>query len=106
MRKSASWMSVWDDRILEYLREYETGTATKMKESGYFEVSRSQISKRLAQLSEHGLVRPLGNGVYAITDEGEAYLEEEYDAEAGMYLEEGAGEQPSIGESESEANGV
>jgi predicted transcriptional regulator len=86
MRKSGSWQSVWDDRILEYLTEHEAATATEMKNSGYFEVSRPQISDRLGKLAEHGLVLNLGNGVYRITDEGRAYLNEEYDAETGLYL--------------------
>ncbi|THE63395.1 phage repressor protein [Salinadaptatus halalkaliphilus] len=36
----------------------------------------------------HGLLTPLGNGVYTITDSGEAYLDEEYDAESEIYLME------------------
>ncbi|WP_435097235.1 hypothetical protein [Halarchaeum sp. P4] len=104
MRKSGSWQSVWDDRILEYLRECETGTATEMKESGYFSVSRSQLSRRLSKLADHDLVRHLGNGVYTITDEGEAYLNEEYDAEAGVYIDSEGGSEPSA--AETEANGA
>lgn len=47
----------------------------------------SQISRRLQRLAEHELVRDLGRGVYVITNDREAYLNEKYDAEAGVYLE-------------------
>ncbi|QLC34686.1 helix-turn-helix transcriptional regulator [Halarchaeum sp. CBA1220] len=91
---------MWDDRILEYLRECETGTATEMKQSGYFSVSLSQLSRRLSKLADHDLVRHLGNGVYSITDEGEAYLNEEYDAEAGAYVNSEAENESSTAETE------
>ena len=76
-------MTIWDDRILEYLRVEESGTPTELAESGYVRVSRQHVSRRLGTLAEHGLVRPLGNGVYVITDAGESYLEGELDAASG-----------------------
>lgn len=89
MRRSGSWQSVWDDRILEWLREHEgSGTAAQMKDGDLIRVSRPQVSRRLKKLADHGLVKHIGNGAYVITDEGEAYLEEEYDAEEGVYLDE------------------
>jgi len=72
-------MVLTDDRILEYLRENETGGATEMAESGLIRYSRGYISQRFAKLKEHGLVRPLGNGVYTITERGERYLDGEID---------------------------
>jgi Mn-dependent DtxR family transcriptional regulator len=88
MRKSADWMVLADDRILEFLRESDKPqTATKLDESEKFHTGRSNLSKRLNKLSEAGLVTPLGNGVYTITDEGEAYLDERYHVEKGVYLD-------------------
>lgn len=87
MRRSGSWQSVWDDRILEWLRENEgDGTPKQIKDSGMVRVSRAQISRRLKKLAEHDLVRHIGNGAYVITEQGEAYLDEEYDADRGVYM--------------------
>lgn len=80
-------MVLADERILEYIREHESGTPTKMAESGFVRYSDAYISQRCSKLADHGLLQPLGNGVYIITEEGEAYLEEEYDAEAGQYID-------------------
>ena len=72
-------MTIWDDRILEYIRENESSSPKKLEDSGYVRVSRSHISRRLRKLAEHGLLNHLGNGVYVITDRGEAYLDGELD---------------------------
>ena len=77
MRRSGDWMVLTDDRVLEYLREHETGSASKMDKSGLIPYSRGYISQRLGKLADHGLVKPLGNGVYRITERGEAYLDGE-----------------------------
>lgn len=74
-------MTIWDDRILEYIRENDSGSPAELEESGYLRVSRSHISRRLRRLGEYGLLQHLGNGVYVITDEGEEYLEGELDAQ-------------------------
>jgi len=80
MRKSASWMTIWDDRILEYIEEEGSGSPKELADSGYFDVSKGQISRRLRKLAEKGFLVPLANGVYLISDKGEAYLNEELDA--------------------------
>ncbi|WP_311170618.1 winged helix-turn-helix domain-containing protein [Halobellus ordinarius] len=74
-------MTLWDDRILEIIREEDSGTATELADHDYIRVSRSQISRRLKKLAEHGLLRSLGNGVYVITDAGTEYLEGDLDAD-------------------------
>lgn len=90
MRRSGSWQSVWDDRILEWVRENdEAGTPKQLKESGLIRISQSHIARRCSTLAEHGLLRKIGNGAYVITDEGKAYLDEEYDAEEGVFLDNG-----------------
>lgn len=68
-------MTIWDDRILEIARGEESVTPKMLYESGYFDVSRQTISRRLGKLNDHGLVQHLGNGVYVITEKGEGYLD-------------------------------
>jgi len=79
-------MTIWDDRILEIIREEESGTSTKLADRDVVRVSQSTVSRRLQKLAEHGLLQPLPNGVYVITDEGKAYLDGEYDAERERYI--------------------
>jgi len=81
MRKSGAWMSIWDDRILEYISQEESGSPSEIAKNKYFHVSKQHISRRLRKLADHGLLKPLGNGVYCITDEGKKYLNGRYDAE-------------------------
>lgn len=89
MRHSGTWMTIWDDRILEYLRNAGGASVGELEKSESIRVSNAHISRRCKKLAEHGLVSPLGNGVYVITEEGEAYLDERYDAEAGAYMDAG-----------------
>ncbi|WP_436909933.1 ArsR family transcriptional regulator [Halosimplex marinum] len=70
-------MTLWDDRILELLREWDSGTPSELAETEFVSVSRQQVSRRLQKLAEHALVQPLGNGVYVITERGEKYLDGE-----------------------------
>jgi predicted transcriptional regulator len=70
-------MTIWDDRILEIAREQDSVSPKALDETGYFAVSRTQISRRLRKLNQHGLIQHLGNGVYIITDRGEEYLDGE-----------------------------
>jgi Mn-dependent DtxR family transcriptional regulator len=72
-------MTIWDDRILEFIRSEDSGTPKELKESGYLRISKSQVSRRMKKLAEHGLLKHLGNGVYVMTDRGEAYLDGEID---------------------------
>lgn len=72
-------MVLADDRILEYIRNRGAGNATEMAESGAVRYSQPYISQRCKKLAEHGLLKPLGNGVYTITERGEGYLDGEID---------------------------
>jgi len=87
-------MTVWDDRILEYLSETESGSASvgDLADSGVILVSNSHVSRRCQKMAERGFVLDIGNGVYGITEEGKAYLDGEYDAEKGIYIEVTDGE--------------
>lgn len=86
MRKSGTWMTIWDDRILETIRKEGAKPVGELAKEEGLRISHSSVSRRCKKLSEHGLLTPLGNGVYTITDEGKAYLDEEYDAENEIYL--------------------
>lgn len=100
-------MTLADDRILEYLRENPSGAPKQMADSGVVRYSRQYISTRLKMLAEHGLVLPLGNGVYQITERGEKYLDGEIDTS-----EDRPDEVPEVSDDgepasgESEANGA
>ncbi len=86
MRYSGEWMALVDERILEYLQENETGSPKKMKDEGPIRYSDAYIGRRCKRLAEEGLVRHLGNAVYTITDDGEAYLEGRLDTENWSYI--------------------
>lgn len=88
MRYAGNWMTAVDDRVLEYLSEHESGSPTKMKREGPIRYSRQQVHRRSKRLAEEGLVRHLGNGVYVITEDGEAYLEGRLDTEDWRYIGE------------------
>ena len=81
-------MTAADDRILEYLSEHEAGSPTKMKREGPIRYSRQQVHRRCKKLNKNGLIKHLGNGVYVITDDGEAYLEGRLDTENWCYIDE------------------
>lgn len=93
-------MTIWDDRILEILRDEGPKPVGDLAERETVRLSQSSVSRRSAKLADHGLVIPLGNGVYQITDEGRAYLDEEYDAESGVYLDAGETNGPTATETE------
>ena len=81
MRRSGTWMTIWDDRILEIILQEGSGSPTELAESKYVRVSPQHVSRRLKKLAEHGMLSHLGNGVYVITEIGEEYLEGEIDAD-------------------------
>jgi predicted transcriptional regulator len=86
MRRSGEWMVLADERILEYILKEGSGSPKQMADSGLVDFSRPYISRRCKKLAENGLLKALGNGVYVITEEGEAYLNEEYDVSAERYI--------------------
>ena len=89
MRKSGKWMTIVDDRVLEYIRENEHGSPTKMMEEGPIRYSKAYIAERCRKLAEHGLLKPVGNGVYVITERGERYLDGEIDTHVNRQDETG-----------------
>lgn len=107
MRRSGSWQSAPDDRILEIAAEDEDGIVKvgNLADHDYVHVGQSQVSRRCKKLAEHGLLRNIGDGVYVITDEGRAYLDGEYDASSGQYVQE-VGEDSSDEQAERSTNGA
>jgi Mn-dependent DtxR family transcriptional regulator len=91
MRHSGDWMTLVDDRVLEYIRENESGSPTQMKEEGPIHYSRQYVDKRCKKLTEEGLLRHLGNGVYVLTEQGEAYLDGKLDTENWIHLDDDGG---------------
>jgi len=89
MRQSGSWMTIWDDRILEIIHEEGNGSPKELEDRDEVRISKSSVSRRLKKLADHDLLQPLANGVYIITDEGEAYLNGEYDAGKERYINRG-----------------
>ncbi|SEQ00105.1 hypothetical protein SAMN04489841_1042 [Natrinema salaciae] len=80
MRLDADWMVRADDRILEFLRDEGPHPPSKMERDDRIKFGAEYIGRRCRDyLRPHGLVTNLGNGVYAITEDGDAYLAGELD---------------------------
>ncbi len=79
-------MTIWDDRILEIFRNEGPQPVGKLSKRNEIRISQSSVSRRCQKLADHELLRPIGNGVYTITEIGESYLDEEYDAESEVHI--------------------
>ena len=78
MRNRADWMVPSDDRILELIREHGNLTPIAIHEFGG--PSRQYSSSRCKELARYGLLDQVHRGLYGITEEGRAYLNEDLDA--------------------------
>lgn len=67
-----------DDRILEVLDSGLRLTPAVIAEN--IDKSRTHVSRRLSDLTDHGLVEKPKRGYYELTDRGRAYLAGELDA--------------------------
>ena len=76
-------MTIADERILEFLREEGSRQpkqiAQGLQEYG-IEFNDKYIGRRCRKLTDNGFLQNIGNGIYRITDQGEEYLDEEFDA--------------------------
>ena len=86
MRKSGDWMSIWDDRILEYIVENDSGSPTRIANSDYIHISKQHVSNRLREIADNELLDSLGNGVYQINKKGEQYLLGNYNAQKNEFI--------------------
>ncbi len=95
-------MVLLDDRILELLREDEEGilSPSEIAADDRITYSSQYVGKRLRKLAEEGYVQRFGTGVYRITEQGEAYLDEEYDAIEDRWItdEQDGTDGPTAGE--------
>ena len=78
MREPAEWMVPTDDRILELIRQEGNLTPGAMEALGG--PSSDHASRRAKELARHGLLEQVHRGLYRLTDDGRAYLNEELDA--------------------------
>lgn len=81
-------MVLTDERILEFMDEIENPTsAGSIDKSGRIDAARATISRRLGKLSKHGLVDRLPNAVFRITEEGQGYLNGNYNVESDEWVD-------------------
>ena len=83
MRQPAAWMRPMDDRILEAFRQYGNMTPLALSKEGHearVDTTRNYIAERCRVLVEYGLIDQIDHGLYALSDHGRAYLDEELDA--------------------------
>lgn len=80
MRKSARWMVLLDDRILEYVSENGPTLPSDIANDDRIPYGAQHIGNRCRKLAENGFLDNLGNGVYVITQRGRDYLNEEFNA--------------------------
>ena len=69
-----------DDRILEYLQSEGPASPTQITDDERIQFGRVHANRRLKQLTDAGLARLIGNGIYELTEQGEEYLTGELDA--------------------------
>lgn len=66
-----------DDTILELIREHGNLTPRAIEDLGG--PTAGHARDRCPKLAEHGLLERISRGLYGLTEEGEAYLNEELD---------------------------
>ncbi|QLH84985.1 PhiH1 repressor [Halosimplex pelagicum] len=72
-------MTQADEAILETMRD--EGNMTPQALDDTFDVTVANYARdRLSMMTTAGLVEKIGRGLYRLTDEGEAFLDEELDA--------------------------
>ncbi|WP_254527963.1 type IV toxin-antitoxin system AbiEi family antitoxin domain-containing protein [Natrinema gelatinilyticum] len=80
MRQDIEWMVPSDDKILELVREHGNLTPTAIEDLGC--PSAGLARNRCPVLAKYGLLERISRGLYGITDDGQAYVNEELDASA------------------------
>lgn len=77
-RKRAEWMRPKDEHIMEVMRDEGNMTPQALDD---FDVAVANYARdRLSVLAQYGLVEKLSRGLYRLTDDGYAFLNEELDA--------------------------
>jgi len=80
VRRHAEWMSIADERLLEYLEAEDGGGPKEIAEDDRIPFHTQYIGRRLRKLASAGFVKRIGHGAYVISDQGEDYLAGEFDA--------------------------
>lgn len=73
-----------DDRILEVVASEGNMTPLALSRDGIeprVDISRKWAGKRCRELAQYGLLVRLDRGLYGLADAGQAYLDEELDAD-------------------------
>nr|WP_276282667.1 MarR family transcriptional regulator [Halorussus sp. DT72] len=79
MRYRADWMTPMDERVLELLQS--AGLVLSPSIIAYnLGSSREGVSRRLQELTNHGLVNRVERGKYELSKEGEQFLAGDLDA--------------------------
>jgi len=76
IRHTGNWQRLWDDRLLEYLDEHDTGTAVEVSKALPEQIPEFVLRDRLRTLAQAGYVEPGPNyDNYELTIWGQRYLE-------------------------------
>jgi hypothetical protein len=78
VRKRAEWMKPTDERILETMRDEGNLTPRALEDLDV--TVQNYASNRLSKMTEYGLVERVSRGLYRLTDDGRAFLDEDLDA--------------------------
>ncbi len=78
VRQRAEWMRPVDEKILETMRDEGNMTPNALEQLDV--TVANYASNRLSKMATYGLVERVAQGLYRITDDGEAFLNEELDA--------------------------
>jgi predicted transcriptional regulator len=79
MVQRVSWMSPIDYHILEFFEEHDIRASPKIVAAN-IDYDRQYTGKRLKALSEEGLFKREGEGIYSLTSHGRAFLSGKLDA--------------------------
>ena len=91
MRQRADWMAPMDDPILEVLRDIGNLTPGAISREGRVprvDVGSQHASNRCRVLWRRGMLVMVDSGLYALSEDGRAYLDEELDASTLDELDE------------------
>lgn len=83
MRQPADWMVLTDNQILEAIRDEGNMTPLALSKEGEIpriSIGRKYAGERCRKLLEYGLLEKVDRGLYRLTDDGRAYLNEQLDA--------------------------
>ncbi|WP_327052134.1 helix-turn-helix domain-containing protein [Halomicrococcus gelatinilyticus] len=75
MRRSTTWTELLDERILELLAVDGPLRPSRVATDDRVPWKPGHVAERCRRLAANGLARHVGDDAYAITDDGERYLD-------------------------------